>query len=33
LTSIGEPSLVGDSFVFGYAVPFGKRDEVQAGFP
>jgi len=33
LTSISEPRLVGDSFVSGYAVPFGKRDESQAGFP
>jgi hypothetical protein len=33
LTGISEPRLVGDSFVFGYAVPFGKRDESQAGFP
>jgi hypothetical protein len=33
LTSISEPRLVGDSFVFGNAIPFGKRDESQAGFP
>ena len=30
LTSISEPRLVGDSFVFGYAVPFGKRDDSPA---
>ena len=31
LASIGQPRLVGDPFVFRYAVPFGERDEAQAG--